>query len=223
MEKLEAILFDLEGTLLDSTYDIRQGVNLMLKDQDRPPLSLEQVKSFIGEGMMELCRRSLEATGGVPTDDLYPFVQKLITHYRAVRPDPQQIYPHVRDFLEQFKKLNIKMGICTNKNEAATLAILEELDLLRYFGFVAGGDTYTVHKPHPGHLQGVLDALGTTAKQSVFVGDGPNDVAASVRADMNCIIVTHGSKTELDDMDFPTVITEFDELLEAVKGLGYEI
>ncbi|MDD3183001.1 MAG: HAD-IA family hydrolase [Alphaproteobacteria bacterium] len=223
MHKLEAILFDLDGTLLDSAPDIRQGINLMLAEQGRPPLSLEQVKSFIGDGMMELCRKALAATGQEPSGDLFPFVQTFITHYRKVKPDPQQIFPHVRDVLENLKKQNIKMGICTNKNEGPTLGLLEQLDLLRYFGFIAGGDTFTIHKPNPGHITGVIEALEASPKGTLFVGDGINDVIACQRANLPCIVVTHGYSQDYNSIGADMLIAGFDELIPAINKLGFEI
>ena len=223
MEKLDAILFDLDGTLLDSAPDIRQGINLMLKDQGRDPISLEQVKSFIGDGSMELCRRALEATGGVPSDDLFPFVQTFIAHYRQVKPDPQQVFPHVREALEMLKTKGIKMGICTNKTETSTLFILEQLDLINYFAFIAGGDTFTVHKPHPGHIQGVLEALEADPLRTVFIGDGPNDVVACARANIPCIVVTHGYSQDYESLGGTVLMSGFDDLEKTIKGMSYEI
>lgn len=221
MSKIEAILFDLDGTLLDSAPDIRQGINAMLAEQGRPPLTLDQVKSFIGDGMMALCRKALSATGSVPEGDLFPYVQTFITHYREVRPDPQQIYPHVREVLDELKAKGIKMGVCTNKNEGPTLFLLDQLDLLRYFGFVAGGDTFTVHKPNPGHILGVIEALDASPKNTVFVGDGPNDVIACQKAGIPCIVVTHGYGQDYESLGGSTLIAGFDELIPAINKLGY--
>lgn len=223
MNKLEAILFDLDGTLLDSAPDIRQAVNLMLQDEGRAQLTLDQVKSFIGDGMMPLCRKAFEATGGVPTGDLFPFVQSFITYYRKVKPDPQQIFPHVREALDLFRDKQIKMGICTNKSEEATLQLLEQLDLLRYFGFVAGGDTFMVHKPNPGHITGVIEALEASLKGTVFVGDGPNDVVACQKAGIPCIVVTHGYSQDYESMGATSLIGGFNELAPAISKLGYEV
>lgn len=221
MDKLDAILFDLDGTLLDSAPDLRQGINLMLNDQGREPITLEQVKSFIGDGSMELCRRALAATGGVPSDDLFPFVQSFIAHYRQVKPDPQQVFPHVRDALETLKNNNVKMGVCTNKSETSTLFILEQLDLINYFGFIAGGDTFTVHKPHPGHIQGVMEALQADPLRTLFVGDGPNDVVACARANIPCIVVTHGYSQNYEELGGTILISGFDELVSGIKQLGF--
>lgn len=223
MSKCEAILFDLDGTLLHSAPDIRQAVNQMLADEGRPPLSLEQVTSFIGDGMMPLCRKALEATGGLPSDDIFPYVQKFITYYRNVKPDPQQVLPYVRETLASLQAQGIKLGVCTNKNESATIDLLKQLDLLRYFGFVAGGDTFTVHKPNPGHIFGVIEALQASLDTTVYVGDGLNDVIACQRAGLPCIVVTHGYAQDYESMEATILIDGFDKLPEALAQIGYPL
>ncbi|MGE4352125.1 MAG: phosphoglycolate phosphatase [Bdellovibrionales bacterium] len=222
MKKLEALLFDLDGTLLDSAPDILQGMNRMLADNGRAPISLEQLKSFIGDGMMPLCKRSLEATGGVPEGDIFPYVQAFIAHYRQVKPDPSQIFPYVREALEKLKAKGVKLGVCTNKNEGPTLYLLEALDLIKYFGFVAGGDTFTVHKPNPGHILGVLEALDVSPAAAVFVGDGVNDVVAAGRANLPCIVVSHGYARDYEELGGSILIDGMDKLEAAIKELGFQ-
>ncbi len=221
MPRLEALLFDLDGTLLDSAPDIAQALNHMLTDDGRPPLSLDQVKSMIGDGVMELCRKALLATGGVMADDLYPYVQKHIAHYRKLPPDPQQIFPGVREALDELAKAGVKMGVCTNKSESSTVAILTQLDLIRYFGFIAGGDTFQVHKPNPGHVMGVLEALAVGTAGAAFIGDGPNDVIASKRAGIPCIVVTHGYGQDYDELEADAMIPDISSMIPKLRELGF--
>jgi len=222
MPRLEAVLFDLDGTLLDSAPDIRQALNKMLDENGRKPVSLEQVKSMLGDGMMELCRRALEATGGVQADDLFPFVQTFIAHYRSLPPDPAQVFAHVRETLTTLQNAGVKLGVCTNKQEAATKKILATLELEPFFSFIAGGDTFPVHKPNPGHIFGVLEALKIEGTAGVvFVGDGPNDVVASKKAGIPCIVVTHGYSEDYDSLEADIKIPNIDVLIEHIKGLGF--
>ncbi len=221
MPRLEALLFDLDGTLLDSAPDIAQALNRMLESESRPALPLDQVKDMIGDGVMELCRKALVATGGITTDDVYPYVQKFITHYRSLPPDPQQIFPGVREALTDLAKAGVKLGVCTNKPEAATVAILTQLDLIRYFGFIAGGDTFQVHKPNPGHVTGALEALGVGTAGAAFIGDGPNDVIASKRAGIPCIVVTHGYGQDYDALEADAMIPDISGMIPKLHEMGF--
>lgn len=223
MPQLQALLFDLDGTLIDSAPDICQAINLMLAEAGRPAVSLEQVKAFSGEGSMELCRKCLETSGSVGDQDIFPYVQKFIARYRTIKPDPAQVFPHTREVLELLQTMGVKMGVCTNKTEASTHYLLKDLGLDRYFGFVAGGDTFTVHKPNPGHILGVLEALEAAPENALFVGDGPNDVVACLRAGIPCIVVTHGyaSNEATDEMSGNRTIEGFDQLEAAILGLGF--
>lgn len=223
MQKLEAVLFDLDGTLINSAPDIRQGVNQMLREEGRQPLSLEQVTSFIGDGAMPLCRRALEATGGMPTDDIYPYVQKYIKYRRLAKPDPAQIYPYAIETLDHLRKHGIKIGLCTNMNEGPATALLDGLNMLSYFSFIAGGDTFTVHKPHPGHILGALEAMAASPSGAIFVGDGPNDVIASERAGIPCIVVTHGYAMDIEELGPIPTIKGFEEFDNTLAVVGFEI
>ena len=157
MTKIEAVLFDLDGTLLDSAYDLTNAINKMLVQEGRNPLSFDEVRPMLGTGAMELCRLALEKTGGCDSDDLFPYVQKYVGFYRQIEPDPNQVYQDARAFLDELQTKGVKMGVCTNKPHEATHGVLAALGLDHYFGFIAGGDTFEVHKPNPAHVTNVLE------------------------------------------------------------------
>ncbi len=223
MPRLQTVLFDLDGTLLDSAPDICQAVNQMLKEDGRPLLTTPDIAAMLGDGAMELCRKALLKTGGVMADDLYPYVQRFIAHYRSLPPDPAQVFPHVRETLDFLRGKDVKLAVCTNKNESASVHILEALDLMSSFDFIAGGDTFEVHKPTPGQMTGIFDAWGVTGEGALFVGDGPRDTEASKRAGIPCIIVTHGYGVDYDDLECAAKIPSIDGFLPAARKLGFEI
>jgi phosphoglycolate phosphatase len=223
MPRLQGLIFDCDGTLLDSAPVIAQALNKMLQQQGRRLLSLEEVKPMIGEGAMALVERGFLATGGPPGSDLFPFVQQYISAYRNITSDPAQIFPHVLDVLERYSKAGVKLGICTNKQELLTHRVLEELNLQGFFGFVAGGDTFPVHKPHPDHVYGVIKALDVPREGCVFVGDGPADVRAAHGAQIPCIVVTHGYTNDAEDLDADRLINGFDELPAALQEMGFTL
>jgi phosphoglycolate phosphatase len=222
MPRLEGLIFDLDGTLLDSAPDLRQALNATMKAHGRRELTLEEVTGMTGDGMLPMLSRAFKATGKPVSDqDAYASFQTFITHYRALPPDQSQIYPLGRETLETFSNKGIALGLCTNKQEAATRQLLEGLDLLRYFGFIAGGDTFQVHKPHPDHIKGVIEGLDVSLKGCVMIGDGPNDVHAAQGAGIPCLAVTHGYGG-FEVLKADGMISGFSELPDALRRLEFE-
>jgi phosphoglycolate phosphatase len=223
MPVLQALIFDLDGTLVDSVPDLRQALNAMLRDQGRRELTLDETKAMTGDGMMPMIERAYAATGGVPPGlNSYASFQGFIKHYRSLTPDPAQVYPKAREMLARYHGMGVKLGVCTNKQEAATAQILEQLGLKRYFAFIAGGDTFPVHKPHPGHVQGVLEKLDVAPAHGAMIGDGPNDVLSAHGAGVACIVVTHGYGADYERLGADKLIGGFDELPAALGELGFD-
>lgn len=225
MLPLQGLIFDLDGTLLDSAPDLCHALNKTLQAHDRRALTLDEVKALIGDGAMMLIQRAFKLTG-VPlgNDDVFPLVQQYIDHYRSLKADPAQIYPHVVPMLERYHKAGVMLGVCTNKQEAASYRVLQELDLFKYFEYIAGGDTFPVHKPNPEHLRGVIRALDVPAANCAFVGDGINDVRVAKGVGIPCIVVTHGYGQEnWGDLDADSLIAGFEALPEALTSLGFEV
>jgi phosphoglycolate phosphatase len=224
MPKLSGLIFDLDGTLIDSAPDLRQALNAMLAEYGRRALSLDEVKQFVGDGMMPLIQRAFHATGGVPQDfNSYAGFQVFIGHYRDLKPDPSQIYPGAREALEFYFGKGIKLGMCTNKQGAATVQLLDQLDLAKYFSFVAGGDTFPEHKPHPGHVKGVLRELGIAPPECAMIGDSMNDARSARGAGVKSIVVTHGYRGDFQSLGADALIGRFEELPAALKALGFTI
>lgn len=223
MQRLDALIFDLEGTLVDSTVDIGHCLNRLLEEEGRPALSKEQAKDCIVEGMMDSCQNALEATGGIEGGDVFPYVKRLIEHIRHDKPSPDQIYPYVRETLEKYKGLGLKIGICTNKNEEATKTQLEALGLIDFFDFIAGGNTFMTHKPNPDHVNGVLEKISADASHTLFIGDGMGDLLACEGAKVPCIIITHGAPHLAQDDKAAAQISEFNELGDCIEKLGFEV
>ncbi|MDP9127676.1 MAG: HAD-IA family hydrolase [Pseudomonadota bacterium] len=224
MPVLQGLIFDLDGTLVDSAPDLRQALNRTLRAHGRRDVSLEEVTRMVGDGMLPLLSRAFAITGeALPDSQSYVMFQEFIGHYRNQHADPAQIYPHAIETLEHFKTLGIQLGICTNKQEAATLHLLEELKLKHYFACVAGGDTFPVHKPHGGHVTGVIEGLGVAAVSCVMIGDGPHDVTAAHSAGLPCLVITHGYGSDFASLGGDAVIDGFRQLPEALRGLGFAV
>ncbi|MDX2028631.1 MAG: HAD-IA family hydrolase [Alphaproteobacteria bacterium] len=222
MVRLQGLIFDLDGTLLDSAPDLRQALNQTLRAHKRRDLTLDEVKHMVGDGMLPLLSRAFAATGGPISDaEAYLRFQEFLLHYRDQKPDPAQIYPGGKETLEHYHKAGVKLGICTNKHEASTIRLLEELNLKHYFTFIAGGDTFLVHKPHPDHVRGVIEGLSVPVANCVMIGDGRNDVLAAQGAGIPCLAVTHGYGEDYGHLDADGLISGFNELPRALEKLGF--
>ncbi len=180
-----AVLWDLDGTLIDSAGDIAAAIDATLARRGLRPLGLPVVRGFIGDGARKLVDRCVTAAGGTPdeavlADFLAQYEANLVVH-TVVHP------PGVEALLA---RVAAPQAIVTNKPERLARGVLEALDLARYFPVVIGGDTLPVRKPDPAPLHEALRLLG--ADRGVMVGDGPADVGGARNAGMPCIGVGWG-------------------------------
>ena len=227
MRAITAILFDLDGTLIDSAPDLRAALNVMLEAEGRRSLRLEEVTRIVGDGVAVLVERALALTGGLPDggtggEETARLTARYVAIYESMAADLTRPYPGVPEALQQLRASGFKLGICTNKPERATRAILSDLDLDRYFAAIAGGDTVPgVRKPDPRHLQAVLAGLGATAEDAVMVGDSVNDVLSARAAGMPVIVRAGGyGPVPTAELGADIVIEDFAELTDAIRRLS---
>ncbi len=181
---MRAVLWDLDGTLVDSAADIAAAVDRTLVRTGRPPLGEPAVRRFIGDGARKLVDRCVEAAGGTPAEgDLATF----LAEYGAALVVRTAVYAGLEALLAEVRA---PMAVVTNKPEAFSHTILARLGLAPFFPVVIGGDTLPVRKPHPAPLVEALRRLGADA--GVLVGDGPADVGAARAAGMPMIGVGWG-------------------------------
>ena len=217
----DAVVFDLDGTLVDTAPDLHAHLNEMLADLGRPGFALEDVRPMIGDGARMLLRRGLDASGGMPEGvDLEALFAEFLRRYTARPHRFGAIFDGVPDALEALAAVGIKLGVCTNKPQAPTERLLAELDLARHFPVVIGGDSLAVRKPDPGHLQAVLDRLGALPGRAVLVGDSANDVRAAAATGVPCVLVSFGyTETPARALGAQRVIDHMSELAAALGSL----
>ncbi len=220
---IEAVVFDLDGTLIDSAPDLRAAVNSMLAEKGRRGLDLGAVTAMVGDGVHKLVERALAATGKeTPTGaEIARATRRFLKFYEGHGAVLTRAYAGAVETLECLRGEGYALGICTNKPHGATCEILGALDLEGYFSAVLGGDTLDgVRKPDPRHLLAVLDRLGATPENAVMVGDTENDVAAARGAGVPMIAVAFGyAKVPVAELGADAVIGHFDELPEAIRRL----
>lgn len=186
---LKAVLFDLDGTLIDSKKDIAASANATRKHYGFPPLPEEVVGTFVGYGIMMLLSKTIESDDPTRLKEAHG-VFKL--HYREHCVDATVPYPGTFELLESLKSRNIRMGIVSNKPQEFTDLILDKLKLAPYFGVSFGPEATVNKKPHPEPLLTAVERLGATPSNSVMIGDSPVDIEAARAARMLVGVVTHG-------------------------------
>lgn len=217
---IDSLIFDLDGTLIDSAPDLANALNQVLAGAGRPSQSVEQVATMVGDGIAVLVERGFTATGGLP-DDLPGAVEQFRAAYTHVASDRTIMYPGVLDTLTLLRTNGYRMAVCTNKPIAATNIVLRALDLTQFFDAVAGGDTFPTRKPDPGHVTGTLEMLGSSPKQTIMIGDSKNDVAAASKAGLSVVAVSYGyPRGPVDQLGADLIIDAFDAVPGAIAQLS---
>ncbi len=184
------IMFDLDGTLVDSIPDIAAAANRMLLDTDTAPLPQDTIQQFVGNGLPKLVERVILHCG-LPIERHAELTQKTLTYYDAAPSDRTVPYPGVADALAQLQEMGCVLGVCTNKPETPARHILSALKLDHHFDTVFGGDTLQVRKPDPAHLNASFDAV-TSAGPRLYVGDSEVDAETAQRAKVPFLLFTEG-------------------------------
>lgn len=219
---VRAVVFDLDGTLIDSAPDLRTALNRLLTEENRRLLALDEVKMMIGDGAHKLVERGFAATGrAAGTGDLEVLTGRFLAFYEGHAAEQTRVYPGAAAALEALRGAGYGLGLCTNKPHAATLEILEALGLEGYFQVVLGGDSLPgVRKPDPRHLLAAVERLGAGPRQAVMVGDNRNDVAAARGAGMAVIVVSFGyPRMPVEKLGADLVIDRFTDLAGAIGRL----
>lgn len=213
-----ALIFDFDGTLIDSAGEIAQGLNALLAESGRAQLSLERVRSFIGDGAAKLVERAFAATGG-PAGDPPAMVSRYLELYEAMAGAPDQLFPDVLATLQRLQGDGHRLGLCTNKPERATRKLLGLLGMGGLFDSVVGGDTLPQRKPDPAPVRHVLAALG--GGPGVMIGDNGNDVASGQGAGLPVIVLSYGyPRVPPHELGADLVIDRFAELPAALARLA---
>ncbi len=188
---VRGVVFDLDGTLVDSAGDLQATLNRLLSEYQLPTLDLPAVKSMIGDGVAKLVERAFHATGG----DLAlvnAATTRFLALYEGNAADRTVPYPGVRETLQQLAADGLTLGVVTNKPYAATMEILDALDLAKLFAAVVGGDSAERRKPYPDPVLKVVRDAGLTPAETIMVGDNYHDVEAAHAAGLRAIMVTYG-------------------------------
>lgn len=189
MNQMALVVFDLDGTLVDSAPDIQKAANRMLADEGLDPLDLPTIISFVGNGLPKLVERVMTRTGLDPARHA-ELTALTSAHYNASPSALTLPYDGVPEALTALQKAGHSLALCTNKPQEPARAILKNLKLAHFFECVVGGDTLPVKKPDPAPLLHVLEQLG--GGTALYVGDSEVDAETAVRAKVPFTLFTKG-------------------------------
>lgn len=188
-----AIVWDLDGTLVESAPDLATALNTLLNEQGRHTHTVANVRPMIGGGVAKLIERGFRAAGA-PLDEagINALLPRFMELYTACATQSTHLVPHAREVLDHFYHAGIKQGLCTNKPIEVTRQIVSALDITGFFGSIIGGDSTAQRKPNPLPLLTCLQELGTQPEDAVMVGDSGADVGAARAANVPIILVPDG-------------------------------
>lgn len=217
------VMFDLDGTLMDSVPDLAAAVDKMLMLVGREPAGIERVRDWVGNGSRVLVRRALAGQldhDGV-SDELADEALALFMQAYAGGHELTAVYPGVRECLDWLREREVKLAIITNKPAQFIEPLLEEKGLAGYFDWLVGGDTLPQQKPDPAALFWVMDKAGVAPSESLFVGDSRNDVRAAKAATVRCVALTYGYNhgEPIADEQPALVLDDLRELVASAPGL----
>lgn len=216
-----AVIFDLDGTLVDTAPDLMGATNHVLESLGRRPITMDEVRSFVGHGARALLTRGLAATGGLPEGyDVEPDYVRFVEYYAQNIAEGSTPFPGLIQLLDRLKAEGFGLGVCTNKLEGLSVQLLDALKLSPYFGAVVGPDTLGIAKPDPRPFREAVSRLGLIAPRALMVGDSETDILTARNAGVPVIAVPFGyTPRPVQDFGPDRMISHFDEAYEAIQDL----
>jgi phosphoglycolate phosphatase len=205
-------IFDLDGTLIDSEGDLRAAADWLLREFGAAPLSRQEFRGMMGDGVAVLVGRALAARK-CRVESEADAIRRFLEYYENHLTDTTRAYPGVGESLGALRARGMTLGLCTNKAMRITQAILEQLGLASYFAEVVAGDSVPYRKPDPRVLSGILATFGVTRESAVMVGDSEVDAATAEAAGVRFVLMTYGyHRGEVSEIPSVAALGEFSDL-----------
>ncbi|MEU4846179.1 phosphoglycolate phosphatase [Streptomyces gilvosporeus] len=216
---IDTVVFDLDGTLVDTVADIAHAVNRALQPAGLPALTLAEVRGQVGLGGTALVRRALAKAGReAGPEEIAELQDAYLTAYAAEPVRHSTVYPGAARLLDELRGCGVRLGICTNKSGRITGELLAALDLTERVDAVVTGDTLPVRKPDPRPLRHTVELAGGTA--ALMVGDSTSDVRAARAARLPVACVAFGYHEDVPSLAPDAVLTDYATFFTTVRGAG---
>lgn len=215
------LVFDLDGTLVDTARDLIGTLNVLLRREGLPEVAPEAARSLVGAGARALIERGFALNGGAPPQErIEPLVQDFLSHYEAHIADESQLFPGAQAALDRFATAGFRLAVCTNKPERLARLLLEKLDAADRFAAIVGRGTFPMHKPDPRTLLLTIEAAGGDPARAVMVGDSRTDIDTAKAAATPVVAVDFGyTDVPVAALGPDRVISHFDDLWDATHAL----
>jgi phosphoglycolate phosphatase len=198
MKQIFTVLFDLDGTLVDTAPDLMRAHNHVMKKFGYPTKSTEEIRNLVGQGAGAMLGRSIwgqakKEFGKVQNEKIKKeMIDAFVDYYGKNIINESTLINGVKEFLKWCKEKNISMAVCTNKQEHLAIDLLKKIGIYDYFEYVAGSNTFDYCKPDPRHLTNVIEILGGEIKRSIMIGDSETDANAGKNAGIPVVLLEDG-------------------------------
>jgi len=209
MSQIYTILFDLDGTIVNTAPDLMAAHNHVMRKYGHTEKRLEDIKSLAGRGAWVMMQRSFKEE--IKDEKMKKEMTKEFIDFYSKNIDRNSIpIDGSIDFFKWAKSKNISMAVCTNKQEKLAVDLLKKLDIYKYFEYVAGSDTFSYNKPDPRHLTDVVEIIGGDLKKTMMIGDSEVDATSAHNANLPFVLVRDGytEKTE-EEIKHDELISDF--------------
>jgi phosphoglycolate phosphatase len=215
------VVFDLDGTLVDTAPDLVATLNTIFAREGLPPVAFDAARKMVGGGARAMIERGLAAEGReLPVADIDRMVGDFIAHYATHIADRSRPFPGLEPALDKLATHGCRLAVCTNKLEWLSVRLLDALGLTRRFVAVCGADTFGIKKPDPELLRRTIAKAGGHAGRAIMVGDSISDIAAARRAGIPVVAVDFGyTETPVSQLGPDRVIGAHSDLPKAVFDL----
>ena len=219
---MRGVIFDLDGTLIDSLPDVVASLNTAMRTAGRREVALAEAAAMVGGGAVPLIERAFRATGADATaEETERAVDAFLAAYRLRPAEATVIFDGALDVLDELRDAGMSLGICTNKPHEMALAVLDALGIAGWFQACFGKGAFAFNKPDRRHYDAVSEAMGLPSRHTVYVGDSATDVATAKAASVPVVLVTFGYSAEpVETLGADRLIDRFSDLPSALAEIS---